>query len=172
MDTSSEKSLSALVSLLVFLLGWIRAFAVCQDVSIDDIAESDYWQLLWVSLRMLAPYLEVWAVLAASIMVLIIVDCNLAMVAGLLPNGALSMGDGYATLVFMGAFWSWQVILAIGVTMTMVLVCSMALMYYVKVQRNVRSQEPLLRYGLVLIHIFGICLGVCLLIVQGFFVRV
>ncbi len=144
---------------------------VCQNITIDDIVDASYWQLLWISLRMLAPYLEVWAVVVASILILIIVDVNLVMVAGLLPNGTLTMGDGYATLVFMGAFWNWQVVLAFGVTMTVIVCSSMAYMYYIKVQRNVRRLESRLRHGLLLIHIFGICLGLCLLIIQGFFVR-
>ena len=170
-NAAVEQSLSAVVTLLTFLLGWIRAFAICESVTVQEIVDADYLHLLWITLRMLAPYLEMWAVVLAGILILIIVDCNLVMIAGLLPNGRLTMGDGYATLVFMDAFWNWRVVLAMMTTMMVVVFSSMAFMYYIKVQRRVHRFESVLRRGLVLIHIFGVCLGLCMLIVQGFFVR-
>jgi hypothetical protein len=163
-----EDSVSVVLVLIIFLMGWTKAYYNVMQITVKEVKDGDwaYTQLITLTLRMLVPYLEVWVVLLCGILILFIVDKVLATIMSLSANSGLVIADGYAVNIFLSALKQWPILGAMVMSMIATVGASAAWMYFIRIQK--KPSEELLRRGLSGIHIFGLILGLNMMITQGF----
>jgi hypothetical protein len=167
-----EDAVSVTLVLVVYLLGWVRAYSEASGIHVKDVQEGSYAfsQLLDLTFKLLLPYFEVWVVLLCGLIILYIVDKIFVTIVSLTSQGGITMGDSYATGIFLGALQQMPILSAMLVSMAATMVLVMAWMYYVRVQK--KPSDALLNRGMNAMQIFGLVLAFSMMIIQGYFMGV
>ena len=165
-----EDGVSVALVIIVYLLGWLRAYHAMSMVHMRDVKDGTYayTQLIRLSMKFVVPYMEVWVTLLCGIIILYIVDKLFVTIMSLSESGEVTLGDGYALSVFLAALKQWQIIGAIFASMATTIGVAVMFMYYMRVQK--RPDEAILNKGLTLIQIFGLVLTFTIVAMQGVFI--
>lgn len=167
----AEDGISVTLVLLVFLIGWIKAFYQTSQIRVKDVKDGDYAyaQMILLSAKLVGPYLEVWILLLTGIIILFIIDKIFVTIMSLTAGGNVTIGDGYGTAVFLSALKQLPILGAMITSMAASITLALAWMFYIRIQLD--PQEELLSRGLKIIQIFGLVLAFNMMVIQGYFLK-
>jgi predicted lysophospholipase L1 biosynthesis ABC-type transport system permease subunit len=165
--TGAEHSISAFVVILIFLFGWIKSYERTRNVRARDIIDGDnsLEQIYKLVFDMFVPYLEVWMIVVAGVMVMFAVDKILVTIISI-SNGSVTLGDSYGTRIFLACFKQWQIIGAIATAFGVIIALTIGFMFWMRLQD--KPSESLLASGLSMINIFGLVIAMNLIVIQGY----
>ena len=172
MPDRPELSISTTVILLLYLMGWIRAYAKSQDLTLRQVREGSFLLQTWsASGVLMLPYFEMWAVVLIGVMMMFVVDKIFVTCMSMSRARPLTFGDNYAVLMMASCFSSWPILLAMTATWALVAGIALAFIYYMRVQLPRKSDEARFRNGLNLIQVAGLVVGMNVMIAQGFVIQ-
>jgi hypothetical protein len=165
--SGSEHSISAFVVVLVYLYGWIKSYEKCQQISVRDILENPnpIEQVVTVCIKLYLPYLEVFLIILGGVMVMFAVDKILVSIISL-SAGAVTIGDSYATRIFLSCFKQWQIVGGIIISFGFTGCVTMAFLLWMRMQDS--PSEKMLAEGLTTINIFGMIIAMNIIMLQAF----
>lgn len=173
--TVSEHGISGFLVVLVFLYGWIRSFEVVQTLTLRDVAEvsseDGFWgieRIMNIAWRLFLPYTEIWMLIIAGIIMLFVVDKIFVTIVSM-RDKKVTIGDSYATRIFLACFKQWQILIAIIMSLSLIMGCTVAFLFWMRMQDN--PDEKLLARGLELINIYGMIIALNIIFIQSFISR-
>lgn len=166
----SEHGISAFLVIIIFLYGWVKSYEQTQNIKVRDVIEggSALPRIGKLVVKMFLPYLEVWVIVVAGLMVMFSVDKILVTIISL-SNGSVTLGDAYATRIFLACFKQWQILGAILTAMGLIVALTVGFLMWLQLQDA--PSEALMAQGLSMINVFGLLMALNLIIIQGFISR-
>lgn len=160
-----EHGLAAFIVVIIFLFGWIRSYEAVQKFRVRDVIEGDaVGTLFLICWKTFTPYLEVWLLVLAAVMVMFSTDKILVSIISM-SSARVTVGDAYATRIFLSCFKQWQIIGAILMSFGLVIGMTFVFMFWIRMQNA--PSEQVLTHGLRTINIFGMVIALNMIVLQS-----